>query len=87
MAALIRKLLDIAWDQWDCCNEMLHVGQAEEVASAYLLINAEIQRELELGPSNLPLRMSFLFPSILYEELMRTSLEYCHSWLTKVQAA
>ncbi len=87
MTALIKKLLDVVWDQWDHHKAVLHEGQVEEVATESSFINAKIQQEFKLGPSNLPLQMSFLFRSTSYEDLMGMNLHYRRSWLTKIQAA
>ncbi len=82
MAALIKKLLEIAWYQLEHCNALLQVGQVAEVATESLFINTKINRELEIGPSNLPLQMSFLFCSTSFEDLMGNSLIDQYNWLT-----
>ncbi len=47
--ALIQKLWDIVWDQWEHWNVVFHDGKVQEDGAHLSFINAEIPWELKIG--------------------------------------
>ncbi len=54
MAALIKKLWDVAWDQWEHRNVVLQEDLDEELQGEDSTINMELTREFKIGSFNLP---------------------------------
>jgi hypothetical protein len=85
--ALVRKLWDVAWDQWEHRNGVLH---ARDTASTHQLLSqdtdAAIIREYRKGQGHLPRSYSHLFRQPLLE-LMASPLPVKRQWVAAVQAA
>jgi hypothetical protein len=81
VTALIHKLWDVAWDQWEHRNAILHKG-TYKVQRANM-VNDEIRVEWELGPTNLlPHHQSlFLLP---LDTLLTQDLQSKLAWLESI---
>ncbi len=52
MIALIQKLWNIPWDQWEYCNVLLHKEQETEDLRALAFVKEKIKREMQPGLGN-----------------------------------
>ncbi len=73
--ALIKKLWEVSWDQWEHRNVVLHEEEDEEYQEKELTLNMEMERECRIGTSNLLQWMGFLFWSRL-KKLTQMSVNY-----------
>ncbi len=61
MIALIQKVLNVAWDQWEYRNAILHIEWEDEDLQGIAFVNEEIKRELTLRPVDIPQWKHFYF--------------------------
>ena len=85
-SALIRKLWEVSWDQWDHRNEILKNSDDAERLHGMEEIDAEIRREMARGPGNLQQRHRYHF-DIELERLLEKPPENRRAWLENVRAA
>ena len=83
MAQLISKTQDIAWDQWQHRNSVLHDKDRRAVPPR---LAEEIRREHHRGREALPLQDHIHFRQTL-EELQAAPVRVQLSWLANVRAA
>jgi len=84
--ALIQKLWDVSWDQWECRNGALHNTPMAADLSGALSLDRAISAECLLGPRGLPLRVQMVFPSDI-STLLTSPLIERKCWLVLVRAA
>ena len=84
--ALIQKLWDVSWDQWECRNGALHNTPMAADLSGALSLDRAISAECELGPRGLPYRVQRKFPSDITKILTSPLIER-KCWLVLVRAA
>ncbi len=83
-AALIKKMWDGAWEQWEHRNMVLHDELDKELWGKDLTLNIKLMWEFKIGPMDLPHWMAFLFHMNL-EDLLQMSQEYRRSWPMNVE--
>ncbi len=86
MIAPIKKVWDLAWDQWEHCNAILHEEQEAEDLHELAFIQAEIKWELKTGTGDIPLQKHFYF-KMTYKELLNKILIFQGNWLEIILAA
>lgn len=60
VAALIRKVWDIAWDQWENSNEVLYSTPMAADLSGAVTLNRAISAEFQLMNEDIPLGLGAL---------------------------
>ena len=81
LSALIRKLFEVAWDQWQYRNSIVHDKREGQVAR---LLEQEIRDEYNLGFRGFTLSIRPL-TRLPMEELLAMRLQVQQSWLRRVQ--
>ena len=84
--ALLKLLVNTAWDQWEHRNEILHRIDQPRQQRAIKLLNEEILTQLSLGYQTLPARDRRYF-SFSYTSLISKPFEYKKAWISNVYAA
>ena len=84
--ALIQKLWDVSWDQWECRNGALHNTPMAADLSGALSLDRAISAEYALGPRGLPSIVRKEFPSDITTFLTSPPIER-KCWLVLVRAA
>ena len=79
--ALIRKLWQVSWDQWEHRNVFQH-GDTDRTANRQ--VNEQIAREFRLGPRNLPERLQHFFNGDK-EEFQGKQLNWKTAWVETIQ--
>ncbi len=67
--AFIQKLWDIAWDQWEHCNELIHKQREAKDFQTLKAVKSEVKQEMEKGLADIPTRKYFYFKRPLKELL------------------
>lgn len=84
--ALITKVWDVAWDQWQHRNGIAHGETTDEFCFDMDEIDCQIQDEFIRGYRTLPKRERHLFSGTL-EELLDKSARFRRAWLENVTSA
>jgi hypothetical protein len=84
--ALIKKLLDIAWDLWEHRNGFNNSPEHLEEHYEMDDVDAEICYQYRLGPEGLPQRFHYLFSGAC-DELLATSISNRLRWANLVNSA
>ena len=84
--ALIKKLWEVAWDQWECRNGALHNTPMAADLSGALSLDSAISAECQLGPVGLPQKVRRVFP-IDVTTLITSPLMDRKCWFVLVRAA
>ena len=71
--ALIKKLWDVAWDQWDDRNSTLHETPLAINLSGTLSIDRSIEENYSQGSVGLPMRVRLAFPDNI-QQLLSASI-------------
>ena len=80
--ALIQKLWDVAWDQWEHRNDAVHRGQdAERLSQA---TNEKIRQEWQLGKDSVDQVTRPLFNRTL-NDLLQSDIQVRQAWLDSIQ--
>ena len=81
LAALIKKLWQVAWDMWEHRNGIIHDKEQGQLA---LILKRDIQLEYSKGFSNLPsdLRQAARLP---IDQVLKWSLKQQQNWLGRIQ--
>ena len=86
-ASLVRKLWQVAWDQWNHRNEIVHKSQEQEVASVEEKLDRAIRQEKRRGGGRkLTPRDRSLFATPL-QRLLRMNIDDKQGWLDNIAAA
>jgi len=72
---LIQQLLDMAYDMWHHCNEVLHNLPDNQASIIDMVINQELQELYDLGPHALP-RDALYLRKWTAEQLKQLSITY-----------
>ena len=86
VAALIQKLWDVAWDQWENRNEALHDTPMAADLSGAVSLNRAISAECQLGIGDLPFKVGQTFPYDINNFLQQPLIER-KCWLVLVRTA
>ena len=85
-AALVQKLWDVSWDQWQHRNAVLHSGDKEHKYHDPERLAADIRREVLLGaPISLPRHLRHWFSYSDADQVFRKSAYDQRLWLETVQ--
>ena len=85
-AALIQKLWDVSWDQWENRNEALHNTPMAADLSGAVSLNRAISAECHLGIGDLPIKVGQTFPDDINTFLQQSLIER-KCWLVLVRTA
>jgi len=80
MAAIIKKLLQVAWDMWHHWNQALHHSQINQANIVEYDINQCIQAIYDQGPASFPRDAISLLKQKL-PELLDLPLAYKKQWI------
>jgi hypothetical protein len=83
VSALIRKLWEVAWDQWEHRNGAVHRSLSGSISQQ---LQRDLRRQHHLGPMQLPRADQALF-NIDLQDLLSSRHELQTAWLANVQAA
>ena len=86
ITSLITKLWDVAWDQSDHRNSVLHDSENYVTREQAEHMELQIRREKETGPQTLPNEDRGLFAGSL-EPLLSRDFEYQKIWLHRISTA
>lgn len=84
LSALIRKLWDVSWDQWEHRNGILHDIEDDQRSR---LLDARIRHQYSLGSDDLLAPERRLLRRVTLEEILRSSVSYRESWIARMEAA
>jgi hypothetical protein len=82
--ALIKKLWDVAWDQWEHRNAVLHRQETDRQSLLLRDTDREIRRQYDMGRSTLPRRMHNLLAAPL-EELLESAPAVRRQWVASMK--
>ena len=85
-SALIQKVFEVAWDQWEHRNGILHDVDNKFDKATELRVNREIQNQFRIGKASLPRADHGLFHAGAQRILAR-SLKSKQNWLHFVSTA
>ena len=85
-SALIQKVFDVAWDQWEHRNGILHEVDNKFDQETTIRVDAEIKRQFRVGTGSLPQADHGLFRAGV-QRILDRPLKQKHRWLTFVRAA
>ena len=86
VAALIKKLWDISWDQWECRNGALNNTSVTADLIDTVSLDKAISAECEIGSIGIPSKLRREFPTDTSKFLTSTLIER-KCWIILVRAA
>ena len=86
ISALIRKLWEVAWDQWEHRNGILHGNENFVTLDEVESIELQVRREFDTGRGPLPTTDSHLFKGTV-DRIIKQPLSYKRKWLHHVEVA
>jgi hypothetical protein len=84
--ALIHKTWEVAWDQWEHRNRILHDNATIVTIEEIERIKLTICQEFSTGCCQLPKADTYLFKGNV-EEILRRKVPQLQNWLEQVKAA
>ena len=84
--ALIQKLWEVAWDQWNDRNKTLHDTPLAMELSGSLSLDQAIRQEFHIGIQSLQRRVQLTFPPNL-DTLLDASIYDRKRWFVLVRAS
>jgi len=85
-SALIRKTWEVAWDQWEHRNGILHGNSTIVTFEEIERIELNIRQEFSTGRCQLPKADAYLFRGTV-EKILRRKVPQLRNWLEQVEAA